>query len=324
MVVMTARSKPKSVHLRWRGRWALTGSILLSTSWLLVSCLEHPESPYTASYLSRERGVTLDLLSRSRVVSPAGSGARSIQESELPWRAARTAIVICDMWDRHWCSNATARLTELAPRMNAVAGAARSNGVLIIHSPSGVVDYYRGHPARSLARSAPRVNTPSPFRHEYNWDPAREARFPIDDSDSGCDCAEKCEPRKVWTRQIDTLEIAPDDAIADGPEVYYLMCQQGITNVIIMGVAANMCVLGRPFGIRRLVELGQNVVLMRDLTDSMYDPDMPPHVSHFRGTELVVEHIEKYWCPTITSGAIMGGEPFRFGADVTSHGLRHN
>jgi hypothetical protein len=40
-------------------------------------------------------------------------------------------------------------------------------------------------------------------------------------------------------------------------------------------------------------------VLARDLTDAMYDPRQPPYVSHARGTELVIEHIERYWCPSI-------------------------
>lgn len=44
-----------------------------------------------------------------------------------------------------------------------------------------------------------------------------------------------------------------------------------------------------------------NVVLIRDMTDAMYDPRQPPYVSHARGTELVVEHIERYWCPSIES-----------------------
>ena len=68
-----------------------------------------------------------------------------------------------------------------------------------------------------------------------------------------------------------------------------------------MGVHTNMCVLGRSFGIRQMVRLGKNVVLVRDLTDAMYDPRQPPYVSHNRGTEMVVEHIEKYWCPSILS-----------------------
>jgi hypothetical protein len=70
---------------------------------------------------------------------------------------------------------------------------------------------------------------------------------------------------------------------------------------VMMGVHTNMCVLGRPFGIRQMVRLGKHVVLARDLTDAMYDPRQPPFVSHARGTELVVEHIERYWCPSILS-----------------------
>jgi hypothetical protein len=50
-----------------------------------------------------------------------------------------------------------------------------------------------------------------------------------------------------------------------------------------------------------MVMLGFSVILVRDLTDSLYNPSMPPSVSHDRGTELVVEHIEKYWCPSIWS-----------------------
>jgi hypothetical protein len=33
----------------------------------------------------------------------------------------------------------------------------------------------------------------------------------------------------------------------------------------------------------------------------MYDPRKRPFVSHARGTELVVEHIEAKWCPSISS-----------------------
>ena len=42
-----------------------------------------------------------------------------------------------------------------------------------------------------------------------------------------------------------------------------------------------MCILGRPFGIRQMVYQGQNVVLMRDLTDTMYNPQKKPYVGHF-------------------------------------------
>ena len=84
---------------------------------------------------------------------------------------------------------------------------------------------------------------------------------------------------------------------------------------MLLGVHANMCVLGRPFGLRQMAKNGKNVVLVRDLTDTMYNPKMPPKVSHFEGTRLIVEHVEKYVCPTITSNQLLGGNEFRFKGD---------
>lgn len=48
-----------------------------------------------------------------------------------------------------------------------------------------------------------------------------------------------------------------------------------------------------------MTRLGFQVAVVRDLTDSMYDPRKRPFVSHSRGTELVIEHIEAKWCPSI-------------------------
>jgi len=128
-----------------------------------------------------------------------------------------------------------------------------------------------------------------------------------------------CKTHKAWTSQIDTLEIKAPDAITDSAEAYYLLQQRGIDNLIVMGVHVNMCVLGRPFGIRQMVRQGKNVLLMRDMTDSMYNSRSKPHVSHVRGTELVIEHIEKYWCPSVTSSDLLGGPSFRFAEDTRPH-----
>jgi nicotinamidase-related amidase len=138
--------------------------------------------------------------------------------------------------------------------------------------------------------------------------------MPIDDSDMGCDCEAKCEIVPPWKRQIAIIKIDDShDAITDnGQELYNLFAQRGTDNVMICGVHLNMCVLGRPFAIRQLVKLGKNVVLVRDLTDTMYNHRMPPNVNHFVGTELVVAHVERYWCPSIESTDVVGGKPFRF------------
>ncbi len=256
---------------------------------------------------------TLELHTRKRV-------ADRVVEEVAHWPVHKTALVICDMWDDHWCKSAARRVAELAGPMNRVVETARRRGVFIIHAPSTAVAPYAGTPARLRAQAAPFVASPVPLSTATRWgttwcwpDPKRESDLPIDDSDMGCDCAKKCTIRDAWARQIDTIRIHDADAVSDdGREVFNLLQARCIDNVILMGVHLNMCVLGRPFGIRQMVNLGKNVVLVRDLTDTMYDPRSAPKVDHFTGTDLVVAHVERHWCPSITSVDLAGGEPFRF------------
>jgi putative membrane-bound dehydrogenase-like protein len=264
-------------------------------------------------------GQMLQLHTRSRVEEPKGSGQYRSVEQVRGWKATNTAIVICDMWDQHWCKGATERVAEMAPRMNETVKEARSRGVFVIHAPSETMEFYKDTPQRKRAQEAPEASTAEPLGKWRNLDRNAEGALPIDDSDGGCDDIPRCKggPPYPWKRQIATIEIAPEDAITDrGQEVYNLLQQRGIENIIVMGVHANMCVLGRSFAIRQLVKLGKNVVLVRDLTDTMYCSRMRPFVNHFRGNDLVVEHIEKYWCPSATSSDITGKPQFRFKDDV--------
>src|ERR1700745_2989368 len=57
---------------------------------------------------------------------------------------ARTAIVITDMWDKHWCRGATERVGQIAVRMEPLLVQARAAGVLIIHAPSETINFYAG------------------------------------------------------------------------------------------------------------------------------------------------------------------------------------
>jgi hypothetical protein len=133
----------------------------------------------------------------------------------------------------------------------------------------------------------------------------------------GCSCeGSKCTVREAWTRQHPGIEILPGDALTDdGQEAWNLLQSRGIEHVVLCGVHLNMCVLGRPFAIRQMVRLGKDVALARDLTDTMYNPERPPGVDHFTGTDLVVGHVERYWCPSFDSSDWVGGRPFRFAAD---------
>lgn len=254
-----------------------------------------------------------------------------VEQKAERWKPAETAIIVCDVWDSHHCLNAVRRVEELAPRMNQVLEAARRRGVLIVHAPSGCMAAYEGRPERERAKAAPAAaNLPSDIGEWCRKIPAEDAGvYPIDQSDGGEDddptehrlwherlAGMGRNPRAPWKRQIDLLRIDEVDAISDsGVEIWNLFEQRGVKNVVLLGVHTNMCVLGRPFGLRQLAKNGKNVVLMRDMTDTMYNPQKAPYVTHHRGTELIVEHIEKYVCPTITSVDFLGGAPFRFRND---------
>jgi nicotinamidase-related amidase len=209
--------------------------------------------------------------------------------------AAELAILICDMWDTHTCAAAARRVDAMAPRMNAVVSAARAAGVQIIHSPSDVLDFYADTPQRRRVLAVPPAPPPQPLE-------LPNPPLPIDDSDGGCDSPgpRRTGPPWPWTRQHAAIEIAEPDLISvRGDEVYSLLRHLGIGTLVIMGVHTNMCVLHRTFGIKAMTRWGVRCILARDLTDALYNPAKPPYVSHDEGTELVVQHIERHWCPSV-------------------------
>ncbi len=279
---------------------------------------------------------TLQLQLRYRQETAPGSGRHHTLTRVESWDPRRTAVIVCDMWDSHHSRNAVLRATEFAPRLNALLQALRAQGVTIIHAPSDCMESYAEHPARRRAVETPRAAQLPPQIGEWcRQIPAEEQGvYPIDQSAGGEDddpeeharwlaelAARGLNPRRPWRKQIDLIAIdAARDYLSDrGEEVWSILEARGIQNVILTGVHTNMCVLGRPFGLRQMARNGKHVVLMRDLTDTMYDPRAWPYVSHFTGTDLIVAHIEKYVCPTITSDQILGGSPFRFAGDVRPH-----
>ena len=211
---------------------------------------------------------------------------------------AKTAIVITDMWDKHWCAGATERVAQIAEKMEPVLESARRAGILIIHAPSETMSFYANAPGRRLAENAAEAAPPPELKFE-------DGPLPIDDSDEGCDTPGD-KPHQAWTREISTLTIAPGDVISDkGSEIYNVLKERHIDTILYMGVHANMCILNRSFGIRQMSRWGFHCILVRDLTDAMYNPASRPYVSHAAGTELVIEHIEQYWAPTVTSSNLL-------------------
>lgn len=223
------------------------------------------------------------------------------------WKASETAIIICDMWSDHPCKLAAHRVGRMAPRMNQVISQARDHGIAIIHAPSGGIHLYEDTPYRKRIQDAKPAKPPVKLQSWCYLNPEKEPPLPVDDTVKrtegpirGCD-----DPFPTYNPNHDRHEhpaikiIGYDVISANGQEIYNFLEQEQRKNIVLMGVHTNMCVLGRPFGIRQMKYLGKNVVLCRDLTDALYDPRDRPYVSHTRGTEMIIEHIERYWCPSL-------------------------
>lgn len=248
--------------------------------------------------MMQDNPLILDLY-RQHLVQRDGYNVWEQKRTETLWQASHTALLLCDLWDSHWCRGAVERLDAMIDRMNNVVQACREEGVLIVHAPSGTMDFYTDSPARHRASSPPAFDIPDDLEHV---DPP----LPVDSSDQGSDTGET-QPHGVWRRQHQGLDIDEEKDIIsdDGKEIYSYLKHHDIDHLLIMGVHTNMCVLHRSFGIKQMIRWGVDVALIRDLTDTMYNPAMPPYVSHEEGTGLVIEFIEKFWCPTVDSSDLI-------------------
>ena len=240
---------------------------------------------------------TLKLRTISQTLELNSKGRREWRVKEILREipASQTALLLCDVWDDHGCLSALSRLGDLLPKMEMAVSAAREKGLLIVHAPSDTMNFYKDHPARKRVLSASKA--PDPVNRPHDDPP-----LPVSDKDGGCDGGGDSH-RVVWSRQNKAITIDPErDVISDqGRELLNVYAERGIKTILIAGVHTNMCVLHRSFAIKQMVRWGYEVFLLRDLTDALYNPESPPYVSYEEGFRLIVEFIEKFWCPSADS-----------------------
>lgn len=238
------------------------------------------------------------------------------QEKRVNWNVTETALVIVDMWDSHWCDIEVKRALPIAFRINKTATALREMGVQIIHSPSDCADkFYATHPARlAVTRHfGSYANSPIPWSMENASMPPIPENFVDPPGPLGISVEQGCDGIRTggsWYRQSEVITIDGNrDFISAEPgqwpersqELLNVLTLTGIRNVLIAGVATNMCIMNRPFGIKALKTMGFNVALIRELTDTMFDPVKDtPYVSHDMATELQIGFIERMWVPTVS------------------------
>ncbi len=195
-----------------------------------------------------DAGSPLKLTLRSRTTEDGGERFR-VRFTPAEWKPSETAVIVVDMWDNHWCPTSAARVVEIAPRIDAFVAACRERGLHIIHAPSDCMDFYADHPARRRAMLTPKAGKlPDGIDVWCKSIPAEErGKYPIDQSDGGCDAENPPKSANVWKRQIDAIRIddGRDYISASGSEVWSILEEQGVKNVLSDG-SAHQHVRARP------------------------------------------------------------------------------
>lgn len=263
--------------------------------------------------------------------------SNAIARTRLDLDVARMAVVVVDMWTAHGCSGAGAVSNEMIPDLNRGLEAARQLGIPVIFASAGDdLKRWEGKPQRLRITEVPHHEMPPSngfLKKQVGYGP-----YP-----SPCMCKITAlkrgtnEPLIQCQRMPQNHNLSPDIVVGDQdlfiaagqyrPEVKWALYswgevaqqelwnfvqEKGITHLLYMGCATNMCVLNREFGMIMMKRLGIESVLVRDLTRAMtsdgYSPitlELDPSFTPAVGTQYAVEYIEREVGPSIDSEQLL-------------------
>ena len=179
----------------------------------------------------------------------------------------KVGIIVVDPWNYHWCMTWTAQAGGMVPRLNKVLEVARKLGMQVFWAPTDAASMYVGWPQRELALGIPYADVPKirSYRVEHKLPQGK------------CHCGPgfACQIDYGENAMPPDLVIADEDLIVSGTQEFYSICRQkGIGQLIYMGGAVNICLTGKPEGLKYMYEAGLDCLVARDLVEAwtQYDP----------------------------------------------------
>ena len=270
--------------------------------------LMQPPTPTLDSTPPGSGGGGLNLTVRRQHKSRAGRYSWDTVDSLQHVDPTSTALVIIDMWEKYWCPSDRQAQVALAAAINLTAFHARQQGILIVHAPSDTLPSYVNSSARHWVTQLPKAPMPNlsnitlphyplypcleyphgcwPSCDSYWGDPAaNEGKVPWEPCDH-CTAGETL-----------GITIEPRDAVVDTnslQELANVVAARSISTLLYTGVATNMCVMERAWGMINAKKMGLEPLILRELTETAYSPYESPYVSKEESTALMVGFIEKW------------------------------
>lgn len=218
------------------------------------------------------------------------TGRIVVSERELEPR--RVAIVVVDWWNYHCCMTWSEQTAAVVPRLNYALAQARQLGFQVLWAPTDVANTYAGTPQRERARAV--ANLPLPKVRDYR------CAFTVPYGACQCGPGLPCLVNYGHDAMHPDLVLAEDDLIVCGTQELYSICRErGFTQLLYLGGAVNICLTGKPEGLKPMYEAGLDGIVARDLVQAWthYDPakGYTPDV----GTAQSVVDLERAGVPTV-------------------------
>jgi hypothetical protein len=204
----------------------------------------------------------------------------------------KIGIVIVDMWNYHWCMTWSEQAGGMYLRMNRALEGARKLGMTVLWAPTDVAAMYAGTPQRERALATAYV--PLPKVREYR------CRFTMPYGACHCGPGIPCVINYGHDGMHPGLVIAPDDFIVSGTQELYSLCRaRGLTQLLYLGGAVNICLTGKPEGLKPMYEAGLDGWVARDLVEAWTEYNPKKEFTPATGTALSMVDLERAGVPTI-------------------------
>jgi len=211
---------------------------------------------FTGAKYDDNREITLNLKKRDNLGKPC------FTRESIP--AEKVAIVVMDAWDYHWCRSWRNRASSLIPRMNYSLERARKLGITIIFSPTNAMRDLHNTRQRKAALEIPFHPMPE------SLDIIHDGASPFLGGYCECGYGHDCFMTHNVNNQHPDLVMGDEDYIGvELQEVYNILAEKEITQVILAGFATNVCVWGKPAGLKNMINAGFQCTIASDLTEAI-------------------------------------------------------
>ncbi len=227
---------------------------------------------------------TLDITvryTRELVDSGQPSQESHLKHGELRWQmpVEQAALVLVDCWNDFVLQSITENNHRIGrEKIQPAVEASRKAGVAVIHAPSA--ECARNYPQWRLC--ADDADLFAPEKPADPWPPPefRRAEGPyaafrvprIGHEPMYTEWRKRNPPEAI--RVMPFLGPKPEDyVVATGAQLHRLCRHMGILHLFYAGFAANICVQHRDCGMRPMRQRGYNVILLRDCTRAIEQPE---------------------------------------------------